>query len=146
MKGQHEFLKQRDRGTICFCIDGLTVSRLNSLEIPRRELITKEFVSRHQRFGDTVPREIVLKFHDCRAELRLHPIDRNSCRIWLFCRIGNLPALHQTECVPDLVVEVAPLFAQRLVEEDVVTRRSGKHDTHAHPIGTVLVDKGERIG
>ena len=94
MKGQHESLKQRNRGTICFCIDRLTVSRLNSLEIPRRELITKEFVSRHQRFGDTVSREIILKFHDRRTELRLHPIDRNSCRIWLFCRIGNLPALH----------------------------------------------------
>ena len=60
--------------------------------------------------------------------------------------VGHLPSLDQTEGVPDLVVEVAPLFTESLIEEDIVAGRCREHHAHAHTIGTILVNQLQGIG
>ena len=45
-----------------------------------------------------------------------------------------------------LVVEVASLLAEALVEENVVAGGGGEHHTHTHAVSTVFVDEQERVG
>ena len=56
------------------------------------------------------------------------------------------PSLHQTEGIPNLIVKVTSLFAKGIVEEDVVAGWGREHHTHAHTIGTVLLNQIEWIG
>ena len=62
------------------------------------------------------------------------------------CAISHLPTLDKAEGVPYLVVEVASLLAEALVEENVVAGRSGEHHAHAYAVGAEFLDKLDGIG
>ncbi len=124
----------------------LSVCRLHQLEIPCRELVPEQLVDRHQCLAEPVFAEQVYHLGSSLAALGLKPAHGDArCLGHLGC-VGHLPALRQAESVPYLVVEVASLLAQCLVEEDVVASRSGQHQTHAHAVGTILVYQLQRVG
>ena len=60
--------------------------------------------------------------------------------------VSYLPPLDQTEGIPYLIVEVASLFAQSLVKQDVVAGRCRKHHAHADAIGTELLNEFDGVG
>ena len=64
----------------------------------------------------------------------------------LFEFLVDGPAFYQAEGVPDFVVEVAALFAQRIVIENVVACGGGQHEAHAHAVGAIGLDEFEGIG
>ena len=57
-----------------------------------------------------------------------------------------MPAFDQTEGIPYLVVEVAALFAEAFIKEDVVAGRSREHHAHAHTIGAKLLYQFDGVG
>ena len=54
MQQLQQIIEEAQGGAIHRAADGLTVSRLNHLEVPRRELIPKQFVHCHQCFAQAV--------------------------------------------------------------------------------------------
>ena len=150
---RHEWMQQTqqrveevERGIHCSAIDWLAICGLHNLEIPSRELLPEQAVYGHQRVVQSELAEEVLDFGDGSRESSAEPLNGEARVLWLLHVVAHLPSLHQTETVPDLVVEVSSLLAQSVVEEDVVTGRGAEHHTHAHTVGTVFVDKHQRVG
>ena len=136
------------------CIVGLTVDRLGlaidigrlyHLEIPTGELVPEQFIDSHQRLGDTILREMIIQFRIGFLEFGFKPgySKFGSASLIDIC---YLPSLHQTEGVPDLIVEVTSLLAECFVEENVVAGRCREHHTHTHAVSTKLLDEFDRIG
>ena len=129
-------------------VDGLwlavNVGRLHHLEIPARELVPEEFVDGHQCLRDAVFLQQVVHLGIGLLQLGVEPGDGHlvgdQC-VGAIGVVGHLPSFHQSEGIPYLIVEVASLLAQGLVEEDVVTGRSREHHAHAHAVGTELLDE-----
>ena len=123
-------------------VDGLwlsvNVGRLDHLQIPCGELVPEQFVNFHQCFRYAVFRELVVDGFVCCAELGLEPFNGYPANFRLL-RLSCLPSFHQSEGIPYLVVEVTSLFAEGLIEEDVVASRRREHHAHAHAVGTELL-------
>ena len=77
----------------------------------------------HEGFGETVLLEEVGYLVGGFAQGGLKPGHGKAGGFGLLKRGIHLPALYQTEGIPDFVAEIAALFAECLVEEDVVARR-----------------------
>ena len=60
--------------------------------------------------------------------------------------ICAFPSLDKTEGIPHLVAEIAALFAQCLVEQDVVACRCCQEHTHAYTVCSVFVNQTDRVG
>ena len=56
------------------------------------------------------------------------------------------PSLYQAECIPHLVAEVAALFAQRLVEQNVVACGCCQQHAHAYTVCSVFVNQAYGVG
>ena len=149
MQHLQQGIEEAQRSLIGLAVDGLRLSvdvgGLHHFEIPTRELVPEEFIYCHQCFGEAVFREQVNELFVHLLQLGLKPLGGNLAGHGLFA-LGHLPAFHQTEGIPNLVVEVTTLLAERLVEEDVVAGRSGEHHAHAHAVGAEAVDEIERVG
>ncbi len=58
----------------------------------------------------------------------------------------NFPAFNQTESVPDFVAEVATVFTQFVVKQNVVAGRCGLHQAHTDTVGAVGLNELDRVG
>ena len=130
---------------VCLLVYRLLVCRLDHLKVPAGELVPEEAVNSHQSLRDAILRELVVQLFVGDAEHRLEPFHGNLVCLGLL-DIGGLPSLHETESIPNLVVEVTSLLAKTLVEEDVITCRSRQHHTHANAVGAVFVYQFYRVG
>ena len=54
--------------------------------------------------------------------------------------VCHLPSFYQTEGIPDLIIEITTLFAERVIEEYIIACRSRKHHSHAYTVSTVFFD------
>ena len=130
---------------VCLLVYRLLVCRLDHLKVPAGEFVPEEAVNGHQSLRDAVLRELVVQFFVGNAEHRLEPLHSNLVCLGLL-DIGRLPSFHESESVPNLVVEVTSLLAKTLVEENVITCRSRQHHTHANAVGAVFVYQFYRVG
>ncbi len=145
MKHAEKRIKESKSGLQCSTIGTVAICRLNHLKIPRREFIPEQTICCHESLGDTEFTHKVLDFGKSGVKLSLKPAHclRRSLRLRL---VLNLPTLYETESIPYLVAEIASLLAEFIVIHDIVSGRSGKHQTHTHAIGAILRDQVERIG
>ena len=127
-------------------VDGLSVGGLHHFQQPAREFVPEEAVHLHQGFAQAVLAVEVSHFGSAAAQFGTEPAESQAGRFGLFGSLIDLPALYQTEGVPDFVAEVAALFAECLVEEDIVAGGGGQHHAHAHAIGTEAGDEVQRVG
>ena len=149
MQHLEQVVEESDGGIVGGLIDGLRltidISGLHHFQIPARELVPKEFVDGHQRFRNAILLELCLQLGMTLLELCSKPYHRLLVGFGLFhgCR---LPALHQAESIPYLVVEIASLLTQRFVKENVVACGRAEHHAHAHTISAILFNQGYGIG
>ena len=155
MEHLQQDVEEAQCGIVCCTVDGLgltvNVCGLDHLQIPAGELVPEEFVDDHERIGYAVLREVVDELCVSLLELGVEPCDSNGITSLtsltsLTSFTSHLPAFHQTEGIPDLIVEVTSLLAESLVEEDVVACGGREHHTHAHTIGTEFLDEFDGVG
>ena len=153
---RHEGVQHLEQGleeaqclVVSGAVDGLgfaiDVGGLDHLEVPAGELIPEQAVDSHQCLGDAVLAEEVVDLLVGLLELGVEPLGGYAACLGLLA-VGNGPSLNQTEGIPNLVVEVAALLAQALIEENVVASGGGEHHAHAHAIGAELLDKLDGVG
>ena len=145
MKHAQQRLEVFERKLIGSAVDRLLISRLNHFEVPAREFVPEEAINCHQGFADAELAEEVVYFGEHAVELRFKPLGGYLC-IFGLLYVGHFPALNEAEGVPNLIVEVTALFAERVVVKDVVSGRSGKHQAHAHAVGAVAFHEFYRVG
>ena len=149
MQHLEQVVEESDGGIVGGLIDGLRltidISGLHHFQIPARELVPKEFVDGHQCFRNAILLELCLQLGMTLLELCCKPFHRLLVGFGLFhgCR---LPAFHQAEGIPYLVVEIASLLTQRFVEENVVTCGRAEHHAHTHTISAILFNQGNGVG
>ena len=150
MEHAQQCVKEAQRGVVGGLGHGLClavlVGWLHHLKIPAGELVPEESIDRHERVGDAILGEVGVHLGIGLAEFALKPARSDAARLVLLGVCRHLPALHQSEGVPYLVVEVASLLAERLVEEDVVARGRTQHHAHAHAVGAILLDELDGVG
>ena len=88
---------------------------------------------------------MVVEFYIHSLQFGVKPLHSNPVGLGLL-HIHSLPTLYKAEGVPYLVIEVAALLTQTLIEEDVIAGRSREHHTHAHTIGTEFLDEFDGVG
>ena len=145
MQELQQRIEERQGLLVRLVVYRLSVGRLDHFEVPTGELVPEQFVYGHEGFAQTVLLEQVCHFPRRGSQHGIEPACGDGCRFRL-CDVGRLPAFHETECVPYLVVEVAALFAECVVEQDVVACRGGQHHSHTHAVGTVAFYQIERVG
>ena len=123
MQHLKQHVEEVQRSLIRGLIDGLSVLRLHHFEIPTGEFVPEQAVNGHQSLADTVSAELLFHHLIGRLELGSKPLHGCFQRFGL-CHVGCLPALHQAEGIPNLIVEVAALLAQALIKENIVARGS----------------------
>ena len=129
----------------CLAVDGRAVGWLHHFQVPTGELVPEQAVYGHQRIRNAVFAEVVVEFSIRLTQFGSKPFRGDAALRRLF-DVGHLKSFHQTEGIPYLVVEVASLLAENLVEEDVVAGRGGEHHAHTHAVGSILVDEFDGVG
>ena len=142
----HQFLEQGYHGVVGGFVDGLLVSGFYHLKQPRAEIVPHQFVGGHQGVAQAVFAEIVLYRGEGFVQMTFEP--QQACVVLLRLRqvFVHAPAFHQTHGVPYLVAEVTSLFAESLVERQVVACGGGEQHAHAHAVGAEFVDKLDWVG
>ena len=138
-------VEERQGLFVSLVVDGLSVSRFDHFEVPTGELVPEQLVHGHEGLAQTVLLEQVCHFPCCGSQHGIEPTCGDGCRFRLR-DVGRLPAFHEAEGVPYLVVEVAALLAECVVEQDVVTCRGGQHHSHTYAVSTVSFYQIERVG
>ena len=146
MQHPQQRIKEAQSGLIGSLVDRLLITGLHHLQIPGRELIPEELIDSHQGLAQTVLREEVVHLYQGLIQLLLEPLHGNGSCLRLCQLLIHRPALHQTEGIPDLIIEVSTLLTQRIVERNIITCGSGQHQAHTYTIGTILGDQLQRIG
>ena len=148
-------LEELERLVVSSFVDGLRftidVGGLHHLQIPARELIPEQLIDSHQGLRDTVFLKEVVHLLIGLLQLSFKPLGGNlvtsdTSLTSLTSVTGYFPALYQTEGIPNLVVEVTALFAECLVEQDIIASRCREHHTHAHTIRTKLLNQFDGVG
>ena len=120
MQNAQKFIENSDNFIVSLAINGLLVRRFHYFEEAGAEVVPNKFIDSHQRIRQTVLVEMVVHFGQHLIQAHIEPLDRSSTGLWLGDIIIHLPALNQTESIPNLVIEVSSLLAQRLVEQQVI--------------------------
>ena len=150
MQHLQQLVEEVEGGVISLGVDGLLLSvdvgGLHHLQIPAGELVPEELIDSHQGLRDTILGEEIVEFGSHLFQFSVEPFHGQLLCTGLFDIVADLPALDEAEGVPDFIVEVTSLLAESLVEEDVVTGRSGEHHAHAHTVGSELLDEFDGVG
>ena len=149
MQHLEQIVKETNRRIIGLLVDRLClaidVCRFHHLQIPAGEFIPEQFIDSHQSFRDAILLELVLQFSIHFLEFCSKPFYCQLVTSGLF-DIRSLPTLYQSECIPNLIVEIATLFAERFVKENVVACRCTEHHTHAYTVCTILFYEHDGVG
>jgi len=124
----------------------LPVARFHHFKVPSGELVPEQAVQLHQRFRNAVFGKILFDLAERTVQHRVEPGYGEPVAVALRQRVVHLPAVYQPVSVPYLVAEVASLFAQRVVEQQVVAGRRAQQHRQPYAVGPVLFDQVERIG
>ena len=89
--------------------------------------------------------EVTLNLFDDLRHALLHPLDGDFVLLALL-EVADLPAGDEAQGVPHLVAEVATLFAEALVEGQVVAGRGGEQHAHADAVGAVFLHEHDGVG
>ena len=115
MQHLHELLKEAERAVHRRLVNGqlltIDVRRLNHLQIPGTELIPEQAIDRHQCLRDAIGLKLLVHQVVGLLQFGLEPGDSLTTLL----RLGHIshgPTLHQTEGIPNLVVEVAALLTE----------------------------------
>ena len=140
MQDAQDFVKEAKSLIARHTINRGAIGRLDELKIVGGEVVTDELVDEGKGFADTVLGEEILQLGRSLAEHLAHPVGGEAGGLGLGSLGGSIrPALDEAEGIPDLVAEVAPLLAERLIEENVVPCRGTHDEPHTDTISTVLI-------
>lgn len=125
-------------------VDRLLVGGLHHFEVPARKFVPEELIQLHQRLGNSVRGKIGLDRCERAVQHRVEPLHRQAVAFALDQPFIHLPALYEAVGVPDLIPEIASLFAERFVEQQVAAGGRAEQHRHAHAVGAVAIDQFDR--
>ena len=145
MQQLQEVFEQRHRLLARGRVDGLAKWRLHQLQRPAAEIIPNQSIRGHQRLAQPELRKQAFQFADGRIQPAPHPPNRERSGLGLGRVIRHLPPVHQPERIPNLVREIPSLFAQLVVERQVVARGRGQQHAHPHAVGSELLHQFDGV-
>ena len=143
-KPQHT-LEEEHGAVVGFLGNRTAVCRFNHFEVPAGELVRKEFINSHQSLAQTVLLHQIVHLLFGFAQTQRKPrYSLAVCSRSLY--VSGLQAFEHTEAVPYLVAEVPALFAQRIIVEYIVPRRSRKQYTHSYTVCAITLNQVQWVG
>ena len=130
----------------CGAIYRLLEAGLHNLQEAGAEVVPNQLVDGHEGLRKLIDLEILFHVGEYLIDALFHPCYGKFGVQRLRNVVVHRPAFHQAEGVPDLVVEVAALFAQCLVEQQVVARRRTEQHAEAHAVGAVFLHQHDGVG